>query len=105
MGFNIFGRGLSPVTTRGGGVTGDLNVPVKCGGIIVNPGDIILADDDGILVLAPERVAQIVEEFMPRVLREPEMHRAMREDGIKLSERSGAKRKIEEQLRRQAEQG
>jgi regulator of RNase E activity RraA len=105
MGFNIFGRGLSPVTTRGGGVTGDLNVPVKCGGVIVNPGDIILADDDGILVLAPERVAQIIEDFMPRVLREPEMHRAMREDGIKLSERSGAKRKIEEQLRRQAEQG
>jgi hypothetical protein len=39
------------------------------------------------------------------VLREPEMHRAMREDGVSLAERSGAKRKIEEALRRQAEQG
>jgi 4-hydroxy-4-methyl-2-oxoglutarate aldolase len=105
MGFHVFGRGLSPVTTRGGGLTGELNVPVKCGGVMVNPGDIILADDDGILVLAPERVASIVEEFMPRVLREPEMFRAMREDGVSLAERSGAKRKIEEALRRQAEQG
>jgi len=79
MGFNVFGRGLSPVTTRAPGLTGELNVPVLCGGVIVNPGDIILADDDGVLVLAPERVASIVEDFMPRVLREPEMHRALRE--------------------------
>lgn len=105
LGFPIFGRGLSPVTTRGGGTTGELNVPVRCGGVMVNPGDIILADDDGILVLAPERVASIVETFMPRVLREPEMMRQMREGGVSLSERSGAKRRIEETLRRQAEQG
>jgi 4-hydroxy-4-methyl-2-oxoglutarate aldolase len=104
MGFPVFGRGLSPVTTRAPGLTGELNVPVRCGGVIVNPGDIILADDDGILVLAPERVATIVEEFMPRVLREPEMHRQMREGGVKISERSGAKARIEETLRRQAGQ-
>jgi len=41
-----------------------VNVP-----LFVNPGDIILADDDGVLVLAPARVAAIIEEFMPRVLR------------------------------------
>ncbi|HLI51377.1 MAG TPA: hypothetical protein VKU87_06245 [Thermomicrobiaceae bacterium] len=105
LGFPIFGRGLSPVTTRGGGTTGELNVPVRCGGVMVNPGDIILADDDGILVLAPERVASIVETFLPRVLREPEMHRQMREGGVSLSERSGAKKRIEDTLRRQAEQG
>lgn len=101
MGFHVFGRGLSPVTTRGPGVTGELNVPVRCGGVTVNPGDIILADDDGILVLAPERVASVVEQFMPYVLREPEMHRALRE-GASLAERSGAKARIDEMLRRQA---
>lgn len=101
MGFHVFGRGISPVTTRGGGLTGELNVPVRCGGLIVNPGDIILADDDGVLVLAPERVAAIVAEFMPRVLREPEMQRQLREGNVSLSERSGAKRRIEEALRRQ----
>jgi 4-hydroxy-4-methyl-2-oxoglutarate aldolase len=103
MGFHVFGRGLSPVTTRAPGVTGELNVPVRCGGLIVNPGDIILADDDGVLVLAPERVASIVETFMPRVLREPEMHRALRE-GASLAERSGAKAKLDEMVRRQAAQ-
>lgn len=103
MGFHVFGRGLSPVTTRAPGLTGELNVPVRCGGVTVNPGDIILADDDGVLVLAPERVASIVEEFMPRVLREPEMHRALRE-GASLAERSGAKARIDETLRRQSGQ-
>ncbi len=103
MGFRVFGRGLSPVTTRGPGVTGELNTVIQCGGVTVHPGDIILADDDGILVLAPERVASIVEEFMPRVLREPEMHRALRE-GASLSERSGAKARIDEILRRQSGQ-
>jgi RraA family protein len=101
LGFPVFGRGLSPVTTRTPGLTGELNVPVRCGGVLVNPGDIILADDDGVLVLAPERVAAIVEQFMPRVLREPEMHRALRE-GVSLAERSGAKARIDETLRRQA---
>ncbi len=104
MGFHVFGRGLSPVTTRGGGTTGELNVPVRCGGLIVNPGDIILADDDGILVLPPERVASIVEEFMPRVLREPELHRALREGSVSLSERSGAKKRIDDAIRQQSNQ-
>jgi 4-hydroxy-4-methyl-2-oxoglutarate aldolase len=103
MGFHVFGRGLSPVTTRAPGLTGELNVPVLCGGVIVNPGDIILADDDGVLVLAPERVASIVEDFMPRVLREPDMHRALRE-GASLAERSGAKARIDEMVRRQSGQ-
>lgn len=101
MGFHVFGRGLSPVTTRAPGLTGELNVPVRCGGVIVNPGDIILADDDGILVLAPERVVTIVEQFMPRVLREPEMHARLRA-GDSLAERSGAKARLEETLRRQS---
>lgn len=101
LGFPVFGRGLSPVTTRTPGLTGELNVPVRCGGVPVNPGDIILADDDGVLVLAPERVAAIVEQFMPRALRESETQRALRE-GVSLAERSGAKARIDETLRRQA---
>ena len=39
-----------------------MNVPISCGGISVNPGDIILADPDGIIVIPRNDAATILEE-------------------------------------------
>ena len=41
---------------------GEVNVPVACGGISVNPGDIILADPDGVIVIPRKDAAQILED-------------------------------------------
>lgn len=40
---------------------GEINVPISCGGVSVNPGDIILADPDGVIVI-PRRDAEVVLE-------------------------------------------
>ena len=40
---------------------GEINVPISCGGISVNPGDIILADPDGIIVIPRQDAATILE--------------------------------------------
>lgn len=57
----LFVRGVSAVA-KGSDHPGSLNVPVICGGVIVNPGDIILADSDGVVVLKPEMAARIIAE-------------------------------------------
>lgn len=41
---------------------GEVNVPIACGGISVNPGDIILGDPDGIIVIPRKDAAQILKD-------------------------------------------
>lgn len=41
---------------------GEINVPISCGGISVNPGDIILADPDGVIVIPRKDAAVILED-------------------------------------------
>lgn len=58
-GFQIFARSISPGTTLGRFKTISSNEPVVCGGITVNPGDLIVADLDGVLVV-PQRHVEAV---------------------------------------------
>lgn len=39
-----------------------VNVPIACGGVTVMPGDIIMADDDGVVVLPPSMAAKVIED-------------------------------------------
>jgi len=50
-------RGPSPITTRLYAHGGAMNVPVAVGGVVVRPGDAVLADENGIVVLDPGEVA------------------------------------------------
>ena len=43
----------------------DLNVPISCGGVPVYPGDVIVADTDGVMVIPHHMVDQIAEEAEP----------------------------------------
>lgn len=41
---------------------GEVNVPISCGGVSINPGDIILADPDGVIVIPRKDAAVILDE-------------------------------------------
>ena len=57
----LFARGLAPIA-KGAELPGSLNIPVICGGVIVYPGDIVLGDRDGVVVLRPQMAARIIAE-------------------------------------------
>ena len=53
----VWARGLSAVTTKRPFNNGEFCVPASIGGVPVMPGDAILADENGILVLKPDQIA------------------------------------------------
>jgi 4-hydroxy-4-methyl-2-oxoglutarate aldolase len=100
MEYLVFCRGISPITTRSLAVSGEINTTVQCGGVSVSPGDIILADDNGVLVIPPDRVAEVVERCEPRAQREPSM-RARLKAGEKITDVFGNGQRLAEALERQ----
>ena len=59
-GFPIFVAGVSPNGPMKNG-PGEINFPISCGGQPVSPGDIIVADDDGVVVVKKEHAAGCVD--------------------------------------------
>ncbi|MBS3967787.1 MAG: RraA family protein [Truepera sp.] len=80
-GFPVFARSVSPGTTVGRFKTLAANVPVVCGGITVNPGDLIVADLDGVAVVPQAHVAEVLKLALMIEQREAEQARLIRETG------------------------
>lgn len=58
IGLPVWCRGRSPITTRSRGIAGHVGAVINCGGTMVGPGDIILADENGVVVLDPRMAGE-----------------------------------------------
>lgn len=67
--FPIFSKSLTPTAGEPKGF-GEINVPVKCGGMKVNPGDWIVGDDDGIVVIPREKAVEAANRALDVLERE-----------------------------------
>ncbi|MEU9239532.1 4-carboxy-4-hydroxy-2-oxoadipate aldolase/oxaloacetate decarboxylase [Streptomyces sp. NPDC048385] len=69
MGFAAWSRAVSAQgTVKATG--GSVNVPIAVDGQVINPGDVILADDDGVVVVPRERVRETAEKSEAREAKE-----------------------------------
>jgi len=78
MGLPIWCDGVTPLTTQYRNLGGALNVPVSVGDVPVHPGDAILADENGVLVLSPRALAGVVETAEAMTLQEAETRAKLR---------------------------
>ncbi|MBT2217963.1 RraA family protein [Virgibacillus dakarensis] len=98
IGLPIFATGLSTITTKLYGISGEVNTMVQCGGVSVQPGDLILADDNGVLVIPKDTDYQyILEKVEGNEEREAE-NKKMIDSGKTLSSITKADQLIEQFL-------
>jgi 4-hydroxy-4-methyl-2-oxoglutarate aldolase len=97
----VWCRGPSPITTKLLGLEGAFNVPVSVGGQTVSPGDAILADESGVLVLKPDQAEAVAKRAIDLQNREILLLERI-EKGEKLGHISGATHLIEEANQRAA---
>lgn len=69
MGFPVFSRGVNPSGTVKASL-GQINVPITCGGIEVHPGDIILGDCDGVVVVPRQYEDNVFEKALAKFEKE-----------------------------------
>jgi 4-hydroxy-4-methyl-2-oxoglutarate aldolase len=70
LGFPVFAPGSRPIDFRARMEVTASDVPLECGGVTVAPGDLVLADDDGVVVVPQEVEAEVLERATEKAQRE-----------------------------------
>ena len=99
-GIPVWCRGLSAVTTKRIGLGGTFCATVSCGGVAVRPGDVIIADECGVVVLDPMDAEAAADRAI--AMQDAEVKtRARLDAGEKLPDISGATKMLEEAMAKQ----
>lgn len=81
VGFPVWSRGIS--IKRSTKVTGgQINVPIVIGGVLVNPGDLIFADNDAVVCIPKDKVEETYKLAMAREAHEDHMLERVLNEGI-----------------------
>ena len=76
LGFPVYYAGIRPLDSKGRGIVAAYDVPVRCGEVLVKPGELIFADFDGVVVVPRE----VEEEVLRRALEKIEKEDLSRQD-------------------------
>ena len=67
MQFPLFSTGMYPVDSAGRGMVIGYNHPIECGGVLVNPGDIVFGDIDGVVVIPQAAAREVIERAVAKI--------------------------------------
>lgn len=67
MGFPVFHGGIAPLDSKGRGKVCDIDVPIECGGVRVEPGDLVFGDIDGVVVVPRQAEEDVVAQAFAKV--------------------------------------
>jgi regulator of RNase E activity RraA len=73
LGLPVYARSVIPSTTVGRFASVANHIPVECAGVTVKPGDIIVADEDGVVAVPQERAAEVLKRAQEIDARERKM--------------------------------
>jgi 4-hydroxy-4-methyl-2-oxoglutarate aldolase len=70
LGFPVYYSGIRPLDSMGRGMVMAYDVPVRCGDVLVKPGNLIFADFDGVVVVPNEIEDAVLEQAQEKVRKE-----------------------------------
>ncbi|MBW5801670.1 RraA family protein [Halomonas elongata] len=72
-----YSRTTSPLTTRALELEGEINTPVAIDGVTINPGDLVVGDDDGLFIIPPQRADALADAAENKQAQEEEKRNAV----------------------------
>lgn len=81
-GLAVFGAGRSAITGLAGSPFHEVNVPVSCDGVLVLPGDVMVGDDDGVVVIPQQLAEQVIDWIEEHDMVEDKIAQMVDEQGV-----------------------
>ena len=91
LGFPVHSRGVVPMTARGRVMQESFNQEIQFAGVQVRPGDLVIADGSGVVIIPKEKEQQVVEAAEAIFQKEAEMAAGIRKgfSGLEMLEKLG----------------
>jgi len=79
--YPVWSRGITPITGKFRFEALEINAPVVCGGVPVHPGDLVVADDSGVVIVPQKFIGEVVRRAIKASEREERLTEAIEEGG------------------------